>query len=211
MVVVGASFTAGVGAHGRCHSWPHVLANLVGWKVVVRGDPGAGYVRRGARDAGPLIRLVHHARIRSERPALVVLQAGHNDIGTSLPKLRSHVAEVLRSVRARDPAAHIALITVFPGPERGRRVLETDRTIVSSARHTDPGVLIMDPLVGKWRFPTLSDHLHPTEKGHLIIARRVAHLLAKRGWVQPPSDWRSSAAAERASCGSAKRSLLAAA
>ena len=53
MVVVGASFTAGVGAASPTASWAYLLAGYLGWRDVVRGVPGAGYVRPGKDGMGP--------------------------------------------------------------------------------------------------------------------------------------------------------------
>jgi len=47
LVIVGASFTAGIGS-GPGRSWGVLLARHLRWHAVVSGVPGAGYVRAGA-------------------------------------------------------------------------------------------------------------------------------------------------------------------
>ena len=83
MVVVGASFTAGVGASSPAASWAHLLAGYLGWRADVRGAPGAGYVRAGKDDMGPSGSLAEVDLARA-RPSLVMIQAGHDDIGEPL-------------------------------------------------------------------------------------------------------------------------------
>ena len=57
LAVVGASFSAGVGAGNREHAWPEDLARIMGWRLAVSADPGAGYVNPGAGHRGPFSRL----------------------------------------------------------------------------------------------------------------------------------------------------------
>src|SRR6266436_9631509 len=54
LVVLGASFTAGVGAQSPADSWAVRLAELIRWRAVTLGVPGAGYTRPGVDDLGPL-------------------------------------------------------------------------------------------------------------------------------------------------------------
>jgi hypothetical protein len=92
------------------------------------------------------------------------------------------MGSVLRTLRAEDPGATVALVTVFatgwlPSPAE----VVTDRTLTDTARRIDPGALVLDPLAQHWRFPTVADHLHPDTSGHLWIAHRVAESLMAAG------------------------------
>ncbi len=183
LVVVGASFTAGVGAGQTNGAWPSDLGRLLGWRVVTEGVPGAGYVKPGRLGLGPLSHEVARLGLPNLDPSLIILQAGHNDIGAPLPLVSQRVASLLATIRRQAPRARVALLTVFsrrldglPAPV-GVTARLTDSAIVSAARQADPGVTVVDPLAGRWRFPTLRDHLHPTPAGHLLIARDVARHL----------------------------------
>ena len=55
--------------------------------MVVGAVPGAGYVATGRDEHGPVVRLLRDADLARLDPSLVVLQAGHNDVGTPAPQL----------------------------------------------------------------------------------------------------------------------------
>ncbi|HEY2670233.1 MAG TPA: SGNH/GDSL hydrolase family protein, partial [Rugosimonospora sp.] len=138
VVIVGASFTAGVGPGSPDGSWAALLARHLGWNAVVYGDPGAGYVRPGIHRRGPVSREISQLDLRELNPALVVVQAGHNDMGVPAGVEQVRVRQVLAQIRAAVPDAGIALITVFAGRLHRPAAYQTDRTIVAAARAADP-------------------------------------------------------------------------
>lgn len=195
LVVAGASFTAGVGA--RCHSeaWPYLLANRLHWRVVVDGVPGAGYVRPGFDARGPIARLIDRLQLRRLHPRLVIIQAGHNDIGEPLPLLRRRVRQAVDDVADAVPRATIVVMTVFTRADAsGPAAWATDRAIVSSARESDHRVVVIDPLAGHWRFPrSIRGGLHPSAAGYRWIAARVANDLRSDVTVFRAGGWRLAA------------------
>jgi lysophospholipase L1-like esterase len=186
VVIVGASFTAGVGPGSPDGSWAALLARHLGWNAVVYGDPGAGYFRPGIHRRGPVSREISQVDLRELNPALVIVQAGHNDMGVPAGVEQVRVRQVLAQIRAAVPDAGIALITVFAGRLHRPAAYQTDRTIVAAARAADPAVIIMDPLAiaHPWRFARVRDGLHPTAAGSKWIAGQVSQILQGRG-VQP--------------------------
>jgi lysophospholipase L1-like esterase len=181
VVIVGASFTAGVGPGQPDGSWAALLAHRLGWNAVVYGDPGAGYVRAGVHRKGPVAREVNAVDLRKLNPALVIVQAGHNDMGVPAAVETLRVKQAIAQIRAAAPDAGIALITVFVGPRHRPAAYQTDRTIVAAARAADPAVIIMDPLAGKWKFARIRDGLHPSAAGSQWIAGEVGQTLVSRG------------------------------
>ena len=185
LAIVGASFTAGVGS-GPDRSWAVVLARHLGWDAVVDGVPGAGYVRAGAGrpgSRGPVAAEIARAGLRVLQPSLVIVQAGHDDIGVPPALERRRVEQVVGVIRAEAPRAKIVLLTVFPGRSH-RGASRTDRAIVAAARAADPAVIILDPLAAGWRYAHVRDGLHPTAAGSAWIAGRVAAILSEHG-VRP--------------------------
>jgi lysophospholipase L1-like esterase len=187
VAIVGASFTAGVGPGHPDSSWAVLLTRMEHWDAVIYGDPGAGYVRPGVRHEGPVAHELAQVGLRALRPALVIVQAGHDDIGVPPPLIRSRVAQAIALIRAEAPQARIALLTVFPGRSHAARVYQTDQAIVTAARAADHGVIIMDPLTGGWVFPRIGDRLHPTAAGDVQIALKVAGILRANGVVPAPA------------------------
>ena len=181
IVIVGASITAGVGSGQPDRSWAALLARRLGWNAVVYGDPGAGYVRPGIHRRGPVAREVSEVDLRRLNPALVIVQAGHNDMGVPAPLEQLRVKQVIAQIRAAAPDAGIALITVFAGRLHRPAAYQTDRTIVAAAKAADPAVIIMDPLAGKWKYARIRDGLHPTAAGSQWIAGQVGQILEGRG------------------------------
>jgi acyl-CoA thioesterase I len=177
LVVVGASFTAGVGPGNPDRSWAVVLARMLRWNAVVYGVPGAGYVRPGAGRKGPVAAEIARIGLRALDPSLVIVQAGHDDIGVPPRVETQRVARTVALVRAEAPRARIALVTVFPGRASLAAASRTDHAIIAGATAADPDVIIMDPLTGHWDYQRTADGLHPTVAGSDWLAREVAGIL----------------------------------
>jgi lysophospholipase L1-like esterase len=179
-----ASFTAGVGSGNPDKSWAALLARQLHWDAVIYGVPGAGYVRAGAGREGPVAAEIARAGLRALQPALVIVQAGHDDIGVRLELEQQRVERAVDVIHAEAPRARIALLTVFTGRSRPAAAYQTDHGIVTAATTADRTVIIMDPLAAGWTFPRARDGLHPTARGAAWIAGRVAGILRRDG-VRP--------------------------
>jgi acyl-CoA thioesterase I len=180
LVVVGASFTAGVGS-GPNRSWAVLLARRLHWDAVVYGVPGAGYLRAGTRHAGPVVAEVDRVGLNALKPSLIIVQAGHDDIGVPPELERQRVRQAIDLIRAEAPRAQVALLTVFRGRSPAAAAYRTDRTIVTAARAADRAVIIIDPLTGRWTYSHVRDGLHPTAAGSAWIAGQVAAVLRDHG------------------------------
>src|SRR5947209_18965558 len=86
LAIVGASYTAGTGPDNPAQSWAVGLARLLRWNAVIYGVPGTGYVRTSPSGRGPMAHMLGQEALRGLGPALVIVQAGHDDIGV-LPAL----------------------------------------------------------------------------------------------------------------------------
>jgi acyl-CoA thioesterase I len=187
LVVLGASFTAGVGADSPSQSWAIRLAELIRWRALTIGVPGAGYAEPGAEGLGPVAREVIRAHLASLRPSLIIIQAGHDDLRISPPAEQATVARLVKGLRADVPGARLAFLTVFSAPNAPPSMVNkersTDSAIVVAIRKADAGALVLDPL--RWRFPRNDGGtgLHPSSRGHLVLAERVARALVRAGLV----------------------------
>ena len=119
-MAVGASFTAGVGS-GPGRSWAVLLARRLHWNAVVYGVPGAGYVRPGARREGPVLAEADRLGLSVLKPSLVIVQAGHDDIGVPPELERQRVERAIAAIRADAPGARIALLPSSRGGRPRRR------------------------------------------------------------------------------------------
>jgi lysophospholipase L1-like esterase len=186
LVVIGASFTAGVGSGSADRSWAVVLARALDWNAVVYGVSGAGYAWPGAGMQGPVSAEIGRIDLHALNPSLIIVQAGHDDIRVPPAVEEQNVTQTIQMLRAEAPRARIALLTVFQGHAKLPRALATDQAIVNSALDIDPSVIIMDPLVGNWQYQRAPDGLHPTVAGSEWLARQVGQIL--RGSGIQPSD-----------------------
>jgi lysophospholipase L1-like esterase len=189
VAIVGASYTAGVGPGDPALSWAAGLASTLHWNAVIYGVPGAGYAQAGAEGLGPVTRMLAAVRLHALDPALVIVQAGHDDLSVPPNVERHEVEQTIDEIRAQAPNARIALLTVFAGPSAPARpsLYLTDHAIVAAGRAADPNVIIMDPLTGRWRFQHAHNGLHPTAAGDAWIARKVAAILRAHGVFPDPA------------------------
>ena len=187
LAVVGASFSAGVGAGSPDHAWPADLARLMHWRLAVSADPGAGYVNPGAGHRGPFGHLAARLHLARLDPGTIIIQGGHDDIGRPLPLIRSRVESLIGAVHREAPHSRLAVLTVFPRGRPSPAALATDQAIVAAARRADPAVLVFDPIASHWQFPRIGDHLHPSPAGHEWIARHLAAGLRHSGTLDRTS------------------------
>ena len=188
VAIVGASYTAGTGPDNPELSWAVDLARRLHWNAVIYGVPGAGYARVSASGRGPVARMLSTERLRALDPALVIVQAGHDDLGTPAALERQRVTAAVDLIRTAAPGARVALMTTFAdGSTTGSAALRAlDQQIIAAGRAADPGVIVMDPLTG-WAYPRASDGLHPTAAGDAWLAQKAAAILAADGVRTAPA------------------------
>jgi lysophospholipase L1-like esterase len=184
VAIVGASFTAGVGAEDPAGAWAVLLARQLRWNALVYGVPGAGYVHPGLGRKGPVSAEIARVHLGALEPSLIIVQAGHDDMSVPPALERLRVEQTVAMIRAQAPGAQIALVTVFAGRRHKPALYPIDQAIVAGAYAADPQVIIMDPLAEGWRFPRVRDGLHPSPRGDTWIANKVAGILQQHG-VRP--------------------------
>jgi lysophospholipase L1-like esterase len=189
LAIVGASYTAGVGPGNPMLSWAVDLARRLRWDAVIYGVPGAGYVRTGNDDLGPMARMLTDERLPGLSPALVIVQAGYDDGRVPVGIEGQQVRRTIELIRAEAPHARIGVVTVFTSPARPipARFYRIDSVIVAAARAADPTAIIMDPLTGQWKYQHEDDGLHPTAAGDAWIARKAEAMLHAHGVDSEPA------------------------
>jgi lysophospholipase L1-like esterase len=189
MAIVGASYTAGVGPNNPELSWAVLLPRMLHWNAVVYGVSGAGYVRAGSGGLGPVARMLGREKLAALAPALVIVQAGHDDVGVAARIERQRVRQAIALIRAEAPRARIALISAFAAraTAHSRALNKTNNAIVTAGTAAGHRVIIMNPLAGRWTFQHAKGGLHPTVAGDAWIARRVAAILRAYGVLPAPA------------------------
>ena len=103
VAIVGASYTAGVGPDNPEQSWAVGVARLLRWNAVVYGVPGAGYVHPSVSGHGPMTRMLTAEGLGKLDPSLVIIQAGHDDVGVPIAFEARRVAATVRQIQTEAP------------------------------------------------------------------------------------------------------------
>lgn len=167
ILAFGDSITAGTGA-GVGESYPAVLGNLVGRRVVNAGVPGEV-------TAEGLVRLPEV--LEREKPALVILCHGGNDLLRHMDQRQA--ADNLRAMirLARERGAAVVLVSV-PSPD-----LSLSPPPFYDELAKELGVpcerKALTRILGKGSLK--SDHVHPNAAGYRQLAEALVALLKKSG------------------------------
>ena len=169
IVVIGASISTGYEVAGVV-AYPRMISAIERRSVYLSARGGAGYAD------GSIAGLTQAARLTEHDPALVVVQAGSNDVGASPAAIDAQVRQVITTVQRQAPNAKVALITVFPSVRgSGPDARATEAAIVGAARAVAPSVSVISPLSEGWVYGSSSDG-HPDAATHQKLAERVAAL-----------------------------------
>jgi acyl-CoA thioesterase-1 len=165
VVVIGDSWSAGLGLDHPVQSWPSRLAG----RVHVAGFSGSGFSVK----ASPCGHVSFAARapgaLRSGAD-LVVIEGGLNDFDRSRAEIRYGF------VRVVDAAAAYRTVVVgpAPAPARAAAVPRVDRLL----RHLSEKYGVSYVSTADLRLPYLDDRLHLTPKGHRLFGDAVAARIA---------------------------------
>ncbi|HEX4432895.1 MAG TPA: GDSL-type esterase/lipase family protein [Frankiaceae bacterium] len=170
-------------------SWGYWLARGGGWPLV-------RHSARGARSWQVLDQLPH---LRGHRYAVGALTVGANDVLFDWDAAR-YEANLLAILEAMSSACDKVLISSFPqafrrfpgsSPERRRRVMAADQIIAGAVAAVDVVMVDGSDLAGPLLCP---DRVHPSVRGHLLLADRAAAAL---GLAVVPSAFSSQASQAR--------------
>jgi len=171
ILFLGDSITAGYGLE-LSQAYPALIQKKLdakGWpfKVVNAGQSGD-------TSAGALNRLDWLLR---NRVAVLVLELGGNDGLRGLPveTTRKNIQQIIDRTRAKYPAAKIVIAGIKVPPNMGREYGGKFEAIYPELARTNKLPLIPFVLegVGGVRELNLPDGIHPTAKGHSIVAATV--------------------------------------
>ncbi|CAL9325166.1 GDSL-type esterase/lipase family protein [Streptomyces sp. SudanB52_2052] len=111
------------------------------------------------------------------RADAVVINLGTNDVGhgVSSTQFQSAYSSLLRKVRAAYPQAWIFALETF----RGRYVPQTEAAVRAAVAGGDTRVSFVDT-TGWLGSGDLTDSVHPNDRGHRVIADRLAPVIAAR-------------------------------
>lgn len=169
IVAFGDSLTYGTGAETKA-SYPAVLAQLIGRKVIRAGVPGEMTAQGRARLA---------AVIEEYNPRLVIVCLGGNDMlrRVSEQEIKRNLRAMLADIQRRGIAA--VLIGV-PKPALLTSAPEFYAELAAEFNIPYEGKIVTSVL---YKSEYKSDAIHPNAQGYRKIAEAIAELLRKSGAV----------------------------
>jgi lysophospholipase L1-like esterase len=181
IVFVGASYTAGLGAHPHTDGYAYLVGRDLGEPVEVDAISGTGFTNSGPRHQGTFDDRIRHLP-RDWSPHLLVLQGGRNDVGWPVARLGPAVADTLTEARSRFPQAGLAVIGPIPGTLPISPALRAVNRVLAGVCRSDH-VLFIDAIGQGWISPDNvrrfagSVPQHPNNAGYAYIASHVAAAL----------------------------------
>jgi acyl-CoA thioesterase-1 len=168
VVVIGDSWSAGLGLDHATRSWPSRLPGA----VHVAGFSGSGFSAH-ASTCAKVAFADRAARAVRGGADLVVVEGGLNDYDQPDAAIRSGFARLVRELRGQ----HVVVVGPATAPARARAVPHVDALLASLADHYDIAYISTTGL----DLPYLDDHLHLTPAGHAEFGDHVAARLATLG------------------------------
>ena len=175
VVFLGTSLTAGLGVDPD-QAYPALLqrmADSAGLHLTIENRGNSGETSAGA--------LTRIDWILQSPPALLVIETGANDglRGQDPDSTAANIQAIIDRIRAKDSATRIALVQMEAMPNLGRSYVTRFHAIYPALAQKNHLLLVPFLLRGVAGVDSLNqaDGVHPTPRGHQIVARTVWNAL----------------------------------
>lgn len=175
VVFLGTSLTAGLGVDPD-QAYPALLqrmADSAGLHLTIENRGNSGETSAGA--------LTRIDWILQTPPALLVIETGANDglRGQDPDSTAANIQAIIDRIRAKDSATRIALVQMEAMPNLGRSYVTRFHAIYPALAQKNHLLLVPFLLRGVAGVDSLNqaDGVHPTPRGHQIVARTVWNAL----------------------------------
>lgn len=183
ILFLGTSLTAGLGVSPD-QAYPAVIQQKLDSAGLAFRVVNAGVSGETSSDARARIGWL----LRSN-PAVLVVETGANDglRGLSVPALRANLDTILATAGRHEPPPRLVVVGMEAPPNLGRRYADAFRAVFpdEAARHHAALVPFLLKDVGGVDSLNQADGIHPTARGHRILAETVWGVL--RTQLPPPS------------------------
>lgn len=167
-VVIGDSWSVGLGLHDPAQAWPSRLPG----RVSVAGFSGSGF-SAAASHCGPVSYAVRAARAVAPGTAVVVVEGGLNDVDQPPAAVALGFTRLVRLLEERE-VGRTVVVGPAPAPLRAASVPRVDRLLAGLAAAA--GVEYVS--AADWQVDYLPDRLHPDVDGHRAFGDAVTAVLA---------------------------------
>ena len=177
IVVFGDSLTAGYGLEDVEDAYPGLLQQKIdslqlGYTVINSGISGE-------TTAGGKNRIDW---VLNQKPSVFILELGANDglRGVPLTETKMNLQYIIDAVKTKYPSSKIVLVGMQIPPNFGQDYTNEFKNIFPALAQKNQVALIPFLLENVGGIPSLnqSDGIHPTAKGHKILAKNVWEVLA---------------------------------
>jgi acyl-CoA thioesterase-1 len=166
VVVIGDSYSVGLGLRAPQASWPSRLPG----SVHVYGFSGSGFSAHSSSCSGAAYADRAPRALRGGAD-LVVVEGGLNDYDQSASALRAGFRSLVRELHGR----HVLVVGPPPAPARAAAARQVDAILRDESARAEVAYLSM---IGQ-AFPYLSDRLHLTPAGHEEFGTVVADAISR--------------------------------
>lgn len=175
-------FVGGGCSPDRTRGMAHLAGTALGYRPVVRGAGGTGFVSANP-DYGlpPYLAQIRDGALDVRRPRLVVIGGGSNDVGQPVAKIRKNATKVLRIARQKYPRATLVLVgpmDTYGGYDDSIPVRDALKGVARKLHVPFVDDLTWTAGHDEW---LCDDYVHPTYDGHAQLGARLAEALRKRG------------------------------
>jgi acyl-CoA thioesterase I len=165
VLVVGDSYSAGLGLDDIAASWPSRLAG----RIEVAGFSGSGFSRHASRCSDVSFATRARSAVRPGT-SLVVVEGGLNDFDQPAAEIRTGFERLMRALDGH----RVVVVGPPSAPSRARAVPRVDAQLAALAQ--EYGVAYVR--TSGWDLPYLDDRLHLTPAGHRQFGDGVARAIA---------------------------------
>lgn len=180
-LVLGDSYSAGVGASTPEGGWPALVGANLGWDMEVLSAPGGGYSLPGTNGQS-IVGMFESTDIATLQPNIVIIQSGYNDTSAQDEDVRAAIGRLQDDLRAQLPDTPVVVVGQFwpgePTPSSTARAATIQR-----AWSGYEGALVLDPIAEGWSTFNTTDDRHPDDAGHALIAERIVAAIRSAGLV----------------------------
>lgn len=180
LLIVGDSYTAGVGADPPGKGWACLVANSLGYPAKIDGEGGTGFAwgggPQGNRGREYEVRLREIAADPRFVPNVLILQGGQNDaLNTSPDKIQTATAKTIEASRTFWPGVQVIVLGPSAPQPLAEKLQDANNAVRAGAAAA--GAPFIDAYRAGWFTAANSpgfdfDGAHPNNAGHAHLAEK---------------------------------------
>jgi len=177
VLLLGDSYTKGIGASSKSKAYAYKIAEPLGWDLTIDGKSGTGYIDPSAAGADTFAeRMWQHPHSATDVAYdLVVIQGSSNDRKYTKAEVAGRINLTIRTSRRLWPQAQIIMMgPTNPWANVAEYTMVNDKLKAAAAASEIP---FIDPMGEQWFVPGDGERYanlengHPNDAGHELMAR----------------------------------------